>query len=505
MMGRIDSLINSITMYRLVFYVLSVMAVCAFVLGFSGNLFFGVDELILSLIVLFVCCFVGNWFFARVFRVGVNIESWMITALILFLLFVPTLDLKGLGYLAIGSFVAMGSKYILALRRMHIFNPAAMAAVLLGFNPESAALWWVGTPWMLPVVMIGGLIVLRKTRKFGMFGYFLIGAIVVSVLVALNRGIGVGFDFWKEILLSTPLIFLGTIMLTEPLTTPSRRNWQGIYGLAVGILYASQFRLGPVFSTPELALVLGNVFSYVLSSRQRVVLKFIEKKKIADSIYELVFTNPGLKYVPGQYAEWTLSQDHPDSRGVRRFFTIASSAGDGEKIALGIRVVGDGSSFKKALLGLKKGEVMSVANVAGDFVMPCDLSQKLVFIAGGIGVTPFVSMARSMIEHGEKRDIVLLYFNRHEEEIAYRDIFDKASEFGLKTICCLTDLEKVRVDWEGERGRLDKKMLVKIVPDYMDRVFYLSGPNVMVDSYKKILRDVGVGRGKIKTDYFPGY
>ncbi len=513
MIQFVDNILNSITMYRVVLYGLIVMAVYAVVCGLLGGLSYSGLSLIYSEVVLLVVCFVANWLFAKFFKVSTNVESWAITALILFFLFMPVIVLSDVWTLVLAGAIAMASKYVLAINRKHIFNPAAIAAVFLSFHPSTVALWWLGTPIMLPVVGVVGFLVVRKIRKFSLFFSFVGASIVGAFVMGAFTG-NLRPDFFSEMVLSGPLIFLGSIMLVEPLTMAPQGKFQVIYGVIVGVLSTLQLHIGQFYSTPELALVIGNIFSYMFSPKVKYFLRFKEKREIADGIYEFEFEkilpNPplikeGIHYMAGQYMEWTLPHEHSDSRGVRRFFTIASSPTEKE-VRLGVRIGMEASSFKRRLMSLRQGDFVVASGLAGDFVLPDDEGRKLVFVAGGIGVTPFRSMMKYLIEREERRDIILLYFNKREAEIAYRDIFDKAGgEIGLKMVYVLTDREHVPEGWKGGVGKFDEAMLVKAVPDFRERIFYLSGPNALVNSYRGILIRAGVSRGSIKSDFFAGY
>jgi ferredoxin-NADP reductase len=138
-------------------------------------------------------------------------------------------------------------------------------------------------------------------------------------------------------------------------------------------------------------------------------------------------------------------------------------------------------------------------------VLPKEPNKKTVFIAGGIGVTPFRSMVKYLTDKNEARDVVLMYFNKKEGEIAYRNILDAAKPLGVKTNYVLTDVSSIRADWPGERGQIDEKMVREKVPDFAERTFYLSGPRGMVVACENMLKKMGVKRSKIVTDYFPGF
>jgi ferredoxin-NADP reductase len=149
---------------------------------------------------------------------------------------------------------------------------------------------------------------------------------------------------------------------------------------------------------------------------------------------------------------------------------------------------------------------MIIGTLAGDFTLPDDQTKKLVFIAGGIGVTPFRSMIKYLIDKNQKRDIVLFYSNKTQDEIAYKEIFDQAATvIGLKTIYTLSDESKIPPGWTGDKGFLTADKVKQAVPDFKQRTFYLSGPHGMVTAFEKTLAEMGVPKLQIKTDYFPGF
>ena len=177
------------------------------------------------------------------------------------------------------------------------------------------------------------------------------------------------------------------------------------------------------------------------------------------------------------------------------FFTIASSPTEAD-VHLGVKFGRGMSSFKKALSAMQSGGKIYAGQLGGDFVLPRDAARKLVFIAGGIGITPFRSMVKDLADRGEKRDIVLLYANKDAEDIAYRPLLDDAARtLGLRTVYVMAE--------KGER--IDAAFVTACVPDFRDRTFFLSGPTGMVDAFKGMLRGMGVRRRNIVTDYFPGF
>ncbi|MBA3868176.1 MAG: RnfABCDGE type electron transport complex subunit D [Anaerolineae bacterium] len=507
MIKSIDRLLDRVTMYRLILYYLLVLLGAAGVMSALGMLAFSPISLLFTTAFLFAACWVTNTIFAMTFAAPTNTESVYITALILALIITPITPLKSMPdmyFLLWVSVLAMASKFILAINRKHLFNPAALAVAITALTIDQAATWWVGTLPMLPFVLLGGLLLVRKIRRFGLLFVFLFASLVTimgfSALQHDNLLTTLQLTF-----LSSPLLFFGFVILTEPLTTPPTRPLQMIYGAIVGVFFAPQLHFGSLYFTPELAILIGNVFSYLVSPKAKIVLKLKEKVQIAPDIYDFIFTpSKKLAFAPGQYMEWTLGHDYPDSRGNRRYFTLASSPNE-DNLRLGVKFYNQSSSYKRSMLAMEKDSEIVAGQLAGDFVLPRGINQKCVLIAGGIGVTPFRSMIQHLLDINQRRDLVIFYINRHEDEIVYKDVFDKARQkLGIKTVYTLTDASQVPPTWKGKVGYVDKRMLRENVPDYGKCLFYVSGPNAMVTSVQDMLLSLGISRDHIKTDFFPG-
>jgi ferredoxin-NADP reductase len=304
----------------------------------------------------------------------------------------------------------------------------------------------------------------------------------------------------------SPILFFAFVMLTEPLTTPPSRRRRIVCGALVGLLFAPFLHFGRLYLTPELALLAGNVFSYLASPKTKYLLRLKATTRLAPDVFELRFmSDRRVRFRPGQYLEWTLGHSRPDSRGNRRCFTVASSAAEDE-VRLGVKFYPAASSFKRSLLAMRPGDAIAASQPAGEFVLPASRREKLVFMAGGIGITPFRSMIRGLLDQEEKRSITVLYSNKTAAEIVYADVLEEARlRLGIKTVFTLTDAKSVPPEWQGEVGRVDAEMLAKAVPDYVERVFYLSGPRLLVVGFEEMLRGLGIPKRRIKTDFFPGF
>lgn len=494
-------------MYKVVLYGLIALSFITFILSLLNLLPFTAIQLSVSLALLINTCLISNFVFSKMFKAYANTESWLITSLILFLIIQPPSILFSLNeYLPIffASLLAIASKYLLAYRKKHAFNPVAISLVILGVLGYGIGTWWIATPYMfIPVVLVGFLIV-RKIRKIQMFLAFFIPALLVMIIFGLAQNFQL-IDILTQSIFSWPTIFFGTIMLTEPLTTPPRKFEQITYGALVGFIFGTQYNIGPFYSTPELALIFGNIYSYIVSLKQKEFATLIDKKQIAKDTYEFIFKTPRkINFLAGQYLEWTLPHKKPDLRGIRRYFTISSSPLE-DVIKLGVRFNTPSSSFKKALLNMNSGEKIMTGNLYGDFILK-QKGEKLVFIAGGIGITPFISMLQYLVDTKTSEDIYLFYSCKLMQDVSYKDLFIQAESFGVKTICVITDEnESVPVSNDFIHGRLNPEIISKHIPDYKNRIFYISGPNKMVEGYKKILKELKVSKNKIKTDYFPGF
>lgn len=489
----IDKFLDGITMYRLVLYFL----VFLLLVGTANQI-----TILFSAAFLIIVCWAANTIFAKVFKAPTNFESVYITALILVFIITPVRTFKDLPFFFLVAVLAMASKYILAINKKHLFNPATFAVAFTAITLNYSASWWIGMPWTMPVVAIGGLLIVRKTRRFSLIFSFLATSLVIFLgFSGLNA-----LSLAQKIIFDTPILFFMFVMLSEPQTMPPTQKLQIIYGSLVGLLFAQPFHIGSFYLTPEIALLSGNVFSYIVSPKEKLFLKLKKKMQIAPDIYDFVFElDKKMTYIPGQYLEWTLAHKNPDSRGNRRYFTCAASPTEGN-LRIGAKFYPKPSSFKKALRSLALGSEIVASQLAGEFILPKPPGKKLCFIAGGIGITPFRSIIKFLCDTNQKRDIILLFSNATASDIVYKDIFDLASQkLGIQTVYTITNTADIPPGWAGRVGYIDDKLIREEVPAYQDRIFYISGPHSMVDAFEKTLKGMGLHRNQIKVDFFPGY
>jgi len=504
MMKFIDNRLNGITMYRLVLYYLILLFSTAVYISFMGGMEIDPFALLFSLGFLIAICWITNRLFAATYGVPANVESVYISALILALIITPPQTASDYWFLFWAGVLSMASKYIIAYKGKHLFNPAAFAIALTYFATNQSASWWVGSAIMIPVTLAGGLLVIRKIERFGLVLSFLISNLVFTWIAG-------WFSSAKLILtlqnafLSSPILFFAFIILTEPLTSPPTRILRNNYGIFLGFLFIPQLHFGSLYITPELAILAGNIYSFIVSPKQKLRLTLKEKLLIAPKTYEFTFTTPQkFKFKPGQYMEWTLGHPSPDSRGNRRYFTLASAPTE-NVLRLGVKFSDNSSSYKKSMLALTKGDQIFASQLEGDFVLPNDRAQKCVLIAGGIGITPYRSMLKHLLDTRQRRPITLLYAVRNAEDIVYKDILDRAEqELGIKTIYSVSIDRKNSAAPNWMAGRIDENLIRKTFPNYRRFIYYISGSREMVGEIETVLRHVGIPNSQVRTDYFAG-
>lgn len=197
-----------------------------------------------------------------------------------------------------------------------------------------------------------------------------------------------------------------------------------------------------------------------------------------------------VEWQAGQYAEYKLALAETDEEGDERYFTIAAAPYEGH---LQITTRMRDTAFKRALKDLPEGDGFEMKEIDGDFVV-ADASQQYVFLAGGIGVTPYRAILLDMAHKGQSMNITLLYANRNQD-IAFRDELEQLA----------ASHPEFKVEFLVEPQRLDEQTIKQYVSDLQVPVFYVSGPVPMVKAVADMLKGMGIAEGKIKLDDFPGY
>ncbi|MET4135652.1 oxidoreductase [Pseudarthrobacter sp. PvP090] len=500
---RLDTALGRFTMYRLVLWVLAVLAGYSLLLNVLGWLTFGLPEMIAHLALCLGLTHASNRAIAALFHVRPHSESSLITGLLLYFLFWPTQFSAGLQYLdlagvALACVLASASKYALAWRGRHIFNPAAAGAFITGLTGLNIATWWAATPAMLWLVLPGVLLVLYRVRKVLMASVFTVLAVSIVSLELVRAGMGAGEALWQSIAQRPVLFFVG-FMLTEPLTLPPRRWQQLALAAVVGLLFAIPYNLGFVANSPELALLVGNALAFTAGQRGRILLRFRGSRPLTPTTTEFSFRpERPLRFTPGQYIELNLPHGKADHKGRRRVFSLTSPP-DSPELTIGVGTAEPRSTAKRSLLALEPGDELTATTVGGDFVLPQSPAAPVLLIAAGIGITPYLAQLSG--DSAGNRDVVLLYLARTAAELAYAGELERT---GARVIARLADGSAPPAFMQDAGAvRIDGATLKALVPDVAGRVVYVSGSPASVRSLRAAARRAGARR--IHVDSFSGY
>ena len=207
----------------------------------------------------------------------------------------------------------------------------------------------------------------------------------------------------------------------------------------------------------------------------------------------------GMRFIPGQFAWLTAwvspfaDKEHP--------FSISSSAAEPEKVSFTIKELGD---FTSRIKELQPGEPVFLDGPFGAFSIDRHTHAKgYIFIAGGIGITPIMSMMRTMKARQDARPLVLIYANNRWEEITFREEIEALGDhLNLEVVHVLFDPPE---GWQGESGFVSRDILERRLPKERQKNFYevfICGPPPMMDAVEKILPDIGFSLGDIHSERF---
>lgn len=207
-----------------------------------------------------------------------------------------------------------------------------------------------------------------------------------------------------------------------------------------------------------------------------------------------------ISYSAGQYIEMTLPHKNPDDRGIKRWFTLSSSPTDKPLISITTKFAAKPSSFKTKLRQLNPGDEVTISSPMGDFILPKDSLIPLVFVAGGIGITPFHSIVKFLEDSKQERQIQLLYATSSEDELIFQDIWRSYQFSNFIPI-----IDKPLKPWTGETGNLTAQRILELSGGIKNKLIYTSGPESMVETFIDGLGKLGVAKNQLVGDYFPNY
>lgn len=236
-------------------------------------------------------------------------------------------------------------------------------------------------------------------------------------------------------------------------------------------------------------------------------ISFQSKKEVAAETVEFSFTKPaGFIYTAGQYLVWNLiSPPETDAEGSERPFTISSAPFE-NKLSFTTRI--RDTAFKRVVGKMKPGDTISVSGPEGDLILPEDPKTPVVFLAGGIGVTPFRSIIAQAAADKLPHKIFLFYSDKTPEDAAclaeLAGLQKKNRHF--KLIAAMTRPEEAKVKWHGETGRINPDLLKKYLGKNLNSyLYFIAGPPAMVESLRQVLFDAKVSPERVMSENFTGY
>ncbi len=222
--------------------------------------------------------------------------------------------------------------------------------------------------------------------------------------------------------------------------------------------------------------------------------RLIKKEQLTGDTYSFYFERPeNFEFIPGQYIKMVLNIENPDDRGTSRFFSLPSSPSERDHLMITTRLLQ--SSFKKKLGSLLIGTEVQMRGPHGMFVLDEQDRRQKIYLAGGIGITP----ARSMLVYMRDKNLsipftLMVSFSNRDEIIFFDDLSSLSNEV-RKIIYVVT----------SDEGRIDDEKIRKNIPDFLNSLFYISGPAGFVEAMEKLVKSLRVPEENIKAEDFPGY
>lgn len=234
--------------------------------------------------------------------------------------------------------------------------------------------------------------------------------------------------------------------------------------------------------------------------------KLKEKETLAEGTMGFYFAKPAsFQFKPGQYLDITLvDPPETDAEGNIRSLSIASSPED-ERLLVATRM--RDSAFKRVLRMASFDLEVKIEGPMGSFTLHNNPSKPAVFLAGGIGITPFSSIVRHAANAKLPHKLYLFYSNRRPEDAAFMPVLQELEKENpnFKFIPSMSEMNKSAQAWNGETGFINREMLVRHLPNLQGPIYYIAGPPAMVAAIRQMLNAAGVDEDDIRTEEFAGY
>ena len=233
-----------------------------------------------------------------------------------------------------------------------------------------------------------------------------------------------------------------------------------------------------------------------MSNYQVKLIEQIERTPVVESFGFL--SEKKIEFLPGQFLRVIFSKE---DNQLNKYLSFSSSP---TKDYIEFTKKLSESRFSEKLKELKKGDVIEITAPLGNCVFKEDY-KKIVFLIGGIGITPVISIIEYIVDKEIDTQVTLFYSNRREEDIAFKKELDNWSHFNkrIKVVYTLTDAEPK--DKTCIFGRINKEIINENLESLSERVFFIFGPPRMVEAMSKVCLDLGIESDNIRTENFLGY
>lgn len=388
--------------------------------------------------------------------------------------------------------------------------------------------------------LTGWHVVVGFRRSLGLFSFFY-ACVHLALYVGFDRALSLTSTFDEVLKRRYLQVGLAAIVLMMPLAVTSTnammsrlgaRRWKRLHRLAypVAALGALHYFL-LVKSDVRQPLAFAGVFAVLLASRlawrsgNRAAadlrsrtssqparrrfwtgeLSLIDVHDETPDVRTFRLASPDggplpFDYLPGQYLNLQLTID---GRRVNRSYTIASSPTRPDSCELSIKREELGLASRHLHQHLHVGDRLRISAPAGKFVFTGKESNSVVLIAGGVGITPLMSITRALTDRNWKGDIYLLFVAKTPRDIIFRDELTQLQQRfpNLHLHMSLTRVE-AHDGWSGHRGRPSQDWLLQCVPELANKPVYLCGPNDMMAATRLLLLELGVPATQIHTEAF---
>jgi ferredoxin-NADP reductase len=233
----------------------------------------------------------------------------------------------------------------------------------------------------------------------------------------------------------------------------------------------------------------------------------IDRYPVAEGTMAFAFERPaGFEFTAGQFMTITLPDPlYNDEKSNRRTFSIASPPQDAGRLLVATRMTG--SALKRSLAEAPIGAAVSLFGPSGRFTLHADPAVPAVFVAGGIGITPFRSILHDAAERQLPHSITLIYSNRAPGGAAfYAEMVETAGRLpNFRFVPTMTDPDAASPLWTGERRKVSAELLREVVGEMTAPIFYLAGPPGLVAAVSKAVLEAGADPEHLRSEEFEGY